>query len=263
MSHLDQFSFHMKIEDVFSTSKYPLIAVGRVSKGELHISDRIQVIDAYGNKRFEDEVINLEIGFSKYPIVSVWEGSNAAIMLKHHKPTDLQSGDDIVCDTDAQGFGFEITFLESGWFEVTWSSENQRAAIMNSAYLGNDAPRILLQGIVNLYKDPHRQQYLCWHDEPGASIIQLHRQEDVVHLNISTTMKDAFELPVEGDILAKEEIYAEDFTATIPFAMFVSKVIRAMGVYEYGDKKALYEKEWCTFPSHELWEVKYFLKSAK
>lgn len=263
MSHLDQFEFQMKIEDVFSTARYPLIVVGRVLKGELSIGDRIQVMDEHGNKKFADEVINLEIGFSKYPIVSVWPGSNAAIMLKHHRQTDLQPGDDLVSNEDEQGFGFEITSLKASWFETTWSSGNQQAVIMNSGYLGNDAPKILLQGILHLYNAHDQQQYLCWHDEPGAYLIHLHRQGDVVHLHLSDAMKNAEDLPEEGDALAKEEIYAEAFSATVPFALFVSKVVKAMDGYAYGEKKALYEKEWCTFPASELQEVKWLLKSGK
>ena len=145
---------------------------------------------------------------------------------------------------------FSIFNIEAGWFEVFLDN---KIIVTNSYYMGNDAPRILIRRLVEMFKMDSGIVRLCWQDEPGAYIWKLevnHGQIDIKILDCSAI--DSYDLDYEGeslDIFDNDEIIFERQDSLLNFA---SNVYQEFEKYSYGDGLKQYEKEWMPFPYDEF-----------
>ena len=152
-------------------------------------------------------------------------------------------------------FTFSIEAIHAGWFDVKISNETKEAFLSNSWYLNNDAPKILLNNLNDLAGRVLSSCWLCWHDEPGASIWHLNKEEDILQYTIADAVKDSIDLCCEGIALSNEEIFAEIISGYIPFNDFYAVIVKAMNSYSRGTKLETYNKEWETFPFAELYKA--------
>ena len=95
---------------------------------------------------------------------------------------------------------FKIISVSHGWFEVDF---NRKWILTNSDYMGCDAPRLLLEALGDLLEDKASEACLCWQDEPGANILFLEKQSDILIVKIYATKKESYHLDFSGISLSK------------------------------------------------------------
>jgi len=111
--------------------------------------------------------------------------------------------------------GFHIVIVHAGWFEVMLVSKEKQSIITASDYLGNDAPKQLLEVLCEMCEydnnDLDIERWLCWDEEPGASIWSLLRNDEKIKITVYCAKRDSHEINLEDrKSLEKEEIYNVD-----------------------------------------------------
>lgn len=156
-------------------------------------------------------------------------------------------------------FDFKIFAVEARWFEVIISNATESVIVTNSYYLGNDAPRSLLRNLCEMTLLDQATRYLCWQSEPRAEIITLTKNGKSMQYRVALAAKEAFDLCFEGDGLKDEPIEKLYLSGEISFARFFKTVLSAFKEYADGEKLAVYEQEWGTFPFEEFNRMRQIL----
>lgn len=146
---------------------------------------------------------------------------------------------------------FEIHKIRWGWFVVCFTphAEN-RGFLTNSDYLGCDAPAMFLEALANILEARSKDEWLCWQDEPGASVLHIGASDKGLSVEIFYSGKDSLELPFGGKELvseADELIYQNVFETQY----LLDDVLTEFGLYENGNGLRLYNKHWGGFPQKE------------
>ena len=151
---------------------------------------------------------------------------------------------------------FEIHKIRYGWFEVCFAPHgNESGWLLNSDYLGCDAPALFLGALADMLEGKSHEEWLCWQDEPGAVVLRLELCGNDISVGISYSDKDALELPFSGSELAheaKELAYRGTFEAR----RILDDIIVQFGLYEDGNGLKLYNKNWGDFPVKEYQRLK-------
>lgn len=153
---------------------------------------------------------------------------------------------------------FEIHAIRFGWFQICFSPHAEKQGFLtNSDYLCCDAPALFLDALANILEKRSAEEWLCWQDEPGASILRLSLEDGKVAVGIYTAERDAVDLPYSGAELASEEktLYYEN---SFEIKRLLDDVLVEFSLYENGNGRALYNKHWGEFPGRELQRLKEF-----
>ncbi len=156
---------------------------------------------------------------------------------------------------------FSIFEIKAGWFEVML---NDQIIITNSYYMGNDAPRILIKNLVQMFSLESGIIRLCWQDEPGALIWKFEVNNGKVNTKIlDCNIENTYKLQYEGrslDVFDDSEIFFEAKDSLYNLAL---NVYHEFKNYSNGDMLKHYEKEWMPFPHEELNKLGDILKSKR
>ncbi|MDE6733680.1 MAG: hypothetical protein K2J77_12510 [Oscillospiraceae bacterium] len=146
---------------------------------------------------------------------------------------------------------FEIHEIHYGWFQVCFTphAENQ-GWLTNSDYLGCEAPTNFLVALADILEEKSTEEWLCWQDEPGASILRLVLEDGKIAVEIFTAEKDSLDLPYNGAELALEE-KTLDYKNTFEIKHLLDDILVEFSLYEKGNGLRLYEKHWGQFPKAE------------
>ncbi len=152
---------------------------------------------------------------------------------------------------------FEIHSIEYGWFEVYLSPHEENFFLINSYYLGCDAPKYFLDALADIYEGKVSEKLLCWQDEPGGSILRLEISGDMINFEAFEADKKTFDLPYAGDEL-KKYMGSRLFKGSLDAIKFLDDVITGFRLYESGSGLWLYENHWMAFPRAELERLKKY-----
>ena len=151
---------------------------------------------------------------------------------------------------------FEIHGIRYGWFEVCFTPHGEKKGwLMNSDYLECDAPKLFLEALADILENKSSEEWLCWHDEPGAYILRISLEAGKVAMEIFTADKDALDLPYKGEVLAAEKKTLE-YENTFEIKQLLDDVLVEFSLYENGNGLALYKKHWGEFPEKEFGRLK-------
>jgi len=154
---------------------------------------------------------------------------------------------------------FKIISIHYGWFEVDFY---RRWMLINSDYLGCDAPCLLLEAISDLLENKITEAWLCWQDEPGASILNLEKQGDKLVVKIYGTDKESFDLDYSGITLNKH-ITDCLFTQEDDLINLSISIFEEFGLYENGNGRQRYEANWGNFPQQQYNRLKNIIEQSK
>lgn len=157
-------------------------------------------------------------------------------------------------------FDFSIFEIKAGWFDIRISNGEEAMIITNSDYMGNDAPRILLRNLTELYLLKKEVRWLCWHDEPGAYIWRLEKNGEQISYQIFDTPKPSYQLVYEGLGLADQIAGEAVLQGIAPVKQFTRRIFKALSEYATGDRNVVYLREWGAFPAKELEDLREVLK---
>lgn len=153
---------------------------------------------------------------------------------------------------------FEIHGIRYGWFEVCFTPHDEKKGrLINSDYLQCDAPKHFLDALANILEEKTREEWLCWQDEPGASILRIALEQGKIAVEIFNAEKDSFDLPQCGAELAHEEKTFE-YGNLFEIKQLLDDVLVEFSLYENGNGLALYNKHWDEFPEKEFGRLKKF-----
>ena len=139
---------------------------------------------------------------------------------------------------------FKILSISHGWFSVDF---DRQFILINSSYLGCDAPALLLESLCSLLENKVNEEWICWQDEPGAYILRLDKYDDQLRLEIYDTDKDSYELPFSGVPLC-EHITKCLFKTNGSLTKIAETIFMEFELYEYGIGRKRYDKNWGGFP---------------
>ena len=153
---------------------------------------------------------------------------------------------------------FEIHGIRFGWFQICFTPHAEKQGFLtNSDYLGCDAPALFLDALASILEKRTHEEWLCWQDEPGASVLRLTLEDEKVAVGIFTAEKDSLELPFSGAELAREE-KALEYENSFEIKRLLNDVLVEFSLYENGNGRALYDKHWGEFPEKEFLRLKSF-----
>ena len=152
---------------------------------------------------------------------------------------------------------FKILSIRYGWFIVDF---NRGWPLTNSDYLGCDAPYLLLEALGDLLESKITEAWLCWQDEPGASILNLEKQDDKLIVKIYATHKESFDLDYNGITLSKH-ITDCLFTTEAELRVSAKSVFEEFGLYENGNGRHRYDANWGDFPQQQYERLKKLLRT--
>lgn len=151
--------------------------------------------------------------------------------------------------------GFHIVNIHAGWFEIMLAGKEKMSIITASDYLGNDAPKELLEVLCEICEssDSNIERWLCWDEEPGAYIWKLVRCGERIEITVCIAKRDSDEIDLDDrKNLYKEEIYNVDFETEGNFNFFIKEVISSFERIKKAKGELSYEEHWGHFPSNEL-----------
>ena len=145
---------------------------------------------------------------------------------------------------------FKIEAIEYGWFECRIGNHYLEA----SDYLGYDVSREFLVKILGVLAGAP-EEWIYVMDEPGANIIKLSLEHNKILINIYSTNKTSYDLSknIEDGIKYIGEC---EFLIDIAKEEFIDAVITEYSLYELGNGRDYYEKNWMNFPQNEYDELK-------
>ena len=152
---------------------------------------------------------------------------------------------------------FKILSIQYGWFDIDF---NRGWVLTNSDYLGCDAPCLLLESLGDLVEDKTTEAWLCWQDEPGASILHLDRQGDKLIIRIYDTDKESWDLDYSGIMLSKHTTECL-FTVESKLKDVAKSIFDEFGLYESGNGRQRYDANWGGFPQLQYDRLKRFLSN--
>jgi hypothetical protein len=157
----------------------------------------------------------------------------------------------------AQLPGFHIVKVYAGWFEVMLMGNRTMSIISASDYLGNDAPKELIEALCEMSENDmdkeHIERWLCWDEEPGAFIWKIVRNIEKIQITVNIAKRDSGEIKVDDrKALEKEEIYSEDILIEGQFYFFCKEVIKSFEKIRKMKSKENYEENWGVFPDTQL-----------
>lgn len=164
--------------------------------------------------------------------------------------------------------GFHIVNVHTGWFEVMLVSKEKKSIITASDYLGNDAPKQLLEVLCEMCEcdnnDLDIERWICWDEEPGAYIWRLLRNDEKIKITVYIAKRDSHEIILEDrKSLEKEEIYNVDVEVEGNFYFFIKEVIKSFERIEKITGELSYEENWGDFPIYELGRLREAVRKKK
>lgn len=150
-------------------------------------------------------------------------------------------------------FIFHIEEIEDGWMDVSVSDGERKILIANSDYMGNDAPRILLNALCRLAKKQEGTAWLCWNDEPGGYHWTLDKKADMLSYQIGVMENpDKDYRTFEGSSLKDSSLADILLKGEVGFRDFAEEILREMTDFSDGENLEIYESEWSDFPTEEI-----------
>lgn len=145
---------------------------------------------------------------------------------------------------------FKIEAIEYGWFECRIGKHYLEA----SDYLGYDVSREFLVKLLRVLADSP-EEWIYVMNEPGANILKLSLGHNKILIHIYSTNKTSYDLSknIVGGMKYVEEC---EFSLEIDREEFVDAVITEYSLYELGNGRVYYEKNWMDFPQKEYDELK-------
>jgi len=154
---------------------------------------------------------------------------------------------------------FKILSISLGWFEV---DINREFILVNSDFMGCDAPFLLLEALGDLLENKTSEAWLCWQDEPGAYILKLEKQDDRLIVQIYDTEKnyDSTNLDYSG-ITLREHVVNCLYEIKTDFTNAARNILDEFALYENGNGRRRYYAHWGGFPQLPYQRVKNLLNS--
>jgi hypothetical protein len=90
-------------------------------------------------------------------------------------------------------------------------------------------------------------EWLCWQDEPGASILKLERTDEQLLIEIYETDKESYNLAHSGATLS-EHITNRLYNTKDSLKDVAESIYMEFALYEYGIGRKRYDKNWGEFP---------------
>ena len=148
---------------------------------------------------------------------------------------------------------FKINAIQYGWFEVRFGNYDMEC----SDYLDYNTPQILLKAVLHLLEKKSSEEWICWQNEPGASIMQLSIVEQKIKLQVYDCDKAAYELETTGDSL-KRNCGSCEMSMDVEIYKIVDDLVAEFSLFENGNGLSMYEKHWMEFPKEEYQRLKNY-----
>lgn len=145
---------------------------------------------------------------------------------------------------------FKIETIEYGWFECRIG----KYYIEASDFLGYDISKEFLSKLNRVLNESSRE-WIYIMNEPGVAIIELQQGEKAITINIYSMNKESDELSpdIESEL---KNIGERDFSIAIKKSELVDAVVLEYSLYENGNGRKCYEKNWGDYPQNEYNELK-------
>lgn len=164
--------------------------------------------------------------------------------------------------------GFHIIRVYAGWFEVVLIDRSKAFVVTASDYLGNDAPKEIIDVLCELCKldsnEIHEDKWLCWDEEPGAYLWKITRHNENLKIVVYGAKRDSWDISLtDRDSLKNEEITEIYIDIEGDFIGFIKEVIKSFQKISDAIGISKYENEWGIYPSEELKELKELVKQLQ
>lgn len=154
---------------------------------------------------------------------------------------------------------FNIIEIKVGWFDVMLMNGKKKSVITASDYLGNDVPKEFLLALCELSEDykanDKRDKWLCWDNEPGASLWNIVRKDDKVKICVFNAQRPSFDI-FDRNSLDKEEIDSVEIIVEGFFKSFCMEVIKSFENIINTKGIQYHIENWNDFPSLEFDRLK-------
>jgi len=151
---------------------------------------------------------------------------------------------------------FKIFRISHGWFEVYIGGE---FSLINSNYLGCDAPMLLLEALCDMLEEKTAESWLCWQDEPRACILNIEKQDERFFMRIYNADKESKSLDYNGMSLS-EHITECVYKSEEIFTTAVKNIVEEFSLYENGNGRGIYNAHWGEFPEQQYTRLKKLLR---
>ena len=148
---------------------------------------------------------------------------------------------------------FKIDSIEYGWFGIFFG----KYYIECSDYLDYDSPKRLLEAVADLVEKKAREKWICFHNEPGASIMQIVLEENKLIFQLFDSVKTSWELK-NSDDLPQNSCDKCLWSMNFDIPLIVDNLVTEFSLYENGNGLSMYEKHWMEYPKKEYTRLKEY-----
>lgn len=144
---------------------------------------------------------------------------------------------------------FKILSVQYGWFEIRMG----KSYLECSDYLGYDAPKALLQAVINVAKNVSQEEWVCWMGEPSADILHVTKENNMIKIECFDAIGEAYYID-----LSTIKAYCGKCFATYKEELitFLDNLVTEFSLYQNGNGLLLYQEHWMAFPSEEFYILK-------
>ena len=150
---------------------------------------------------------------------------------------------------------FKILSIQHGWFEVDF---NRQFILVNSDYLGCDAPALLLEAIASFLEKKTDVQWLCFQGEPGVYIVRIECEDNRLLFEVYDTEEEAWNLEYQGETLS-QYITKCLYRTEADRKEAAESIYSEFELYENGNGRKRYEYHWGSFPQQAFERLKELL----
>lgn len=157
-----------------------------------------------------------------------------------------------------QSVNFKISDINSGWFDVEFSTYVKRVAISACDKYVNDTPKHLISVLNQLLSGNASSGYVSFDERPGTYVVCFEKKSDWL-LRIYYTEKESCEwkIPSYGTLSISKLMRAVPAKEMLLFAefdlsYFAQSVYRSFDQYTNSRHLKVYETQWNSFPVKEF-----------
>ena len=136
----------------------------------------------------------------------------------------------------------KIESIRHGWFAMRFGGYE----IDCTNVFEHDTPMELLQAVYDLVKKNDETKIVRWDGEPGSEIMCLERIEDEILITVYETSKSVYDLNCSAEQMMRY-CGEEKWSVKMDFSEFVDELVTEFWLYENGNGRILYEKNWMQF----------------
>ena len=152
----------------------------------------------------------------------------------------------------------KIDSIEYGWFVFSFKTNSGIKYIEVSDYADFDMPKYFLKKILMLVENRSNEESVFLMSEPGLEMLTLSKENDNIVFSNYLLKNSLYDANSTSE--REYEIIGKSFELIIDKKKLLDNILIEFSLYEKGNGKKLYERNWMPFPKVEYSKIKRYYR---